>query len=103
MIRDTLGTPIKINCALRCPSHNKSTGGADNSFHIQGMAADIAVKDINSDKDIPSELLYDAIKLIQIPAVIMYPGHFFCHIDVRKTSYPVRLKKSGGFYIPVEY
>ena len=40
-LRDSLGTPIKVNSGYRCPSLNKAIGGATNSQHMTGQAADI--------------------------------------------------------------
>lgn len=42
-LRVAYGKPITINSGYRCPEHNKAVGGAPNSFHMQGRAADIAV------------------------------------------------------------
>ena len=40
-LRDALGTPVNINSGYRCPSLNASIGGATNSQHMTGQAADI--------------------------------------------------------------
>lgn len=40
-IRDEYGKPIVVNSAYRCPSLNKAVGGAANSDHKFGCAADI--------------------------------------------------------------
>ncbi len=40
-LRDTLGGPIKISSGYRCPRLNKAIGGAKNSQHMAGEAADI--------------------------------------------------------------
>ena len=45
-IRDFFGSPITINSACRCQSHNQNVGGASNSTHLMGIAADIVVKDV---------------------------------------------------------
>lgn len=37
------GAAITLNCACRCPTHNKEVGGVSHSQHIQGIAADIKV------------------------------------------------------------
>lgn len=42
-LRQELGVPFVINSGYRCPAHNKRVGGAQNSFHVQGLAADIAL------------------------------------------------------------
>ena len=41
-IRHGLGDePIYINSGVRCKAHNKRVGGARNSMHLDGLAADI--------------------------------------------------------------
>lgn len=35
------GHPIHINCAYRCPAVNDAVGGAKDSAHLDGFAADI--------------------------------------------------------------
>jgi uncharacterized protein YcbK (DUF882 family) len=40
------GKPITINSGCRCPSHNKNIMGHKSSKHMQGIAADIEVKDV---------------------------------------------------------
>jgi hypothetical protein len=102
-IRDTLGAPININCAARCETHNAKVGGVKNSFHVQGMAADIAIKDDYSGGDKPSEALYEDMKYIEIPCIIKYPGRYFCHIDIRQTDKPIRLAEQNGTYIPIDF
>lgn len=44
--REMAGVPFKINSGYRTPKHNKAIGGAKNSAHIRGYAADIAVTDV---------------------------------------------------------
>lgn len=45
VLRATLGRPIQLMSAYRCPVHNKRVHGASQSQHIQGTAADLAVRD----------------------------------------------------------
>ena len=40
-IRSHLGRPLKIVSGYRCPIHNAEVGGAANSQHMYGRAADI--------------------------------------------------------------
>lgn len=45
-IRDHYGVPVTINSGYRSPSHNAAVGGAPNSQHILGTAADFVVRGI---------------------------------------------------------
>lgn len=46
VLRDILNAPIIVNSGCRCESYNASVGGAPNSYHIAGMAADIRTRDM---------------------------------------------------------
>lgn len=47
-LRTAIGNrPIIINSGYRCPTHNKAVGGAKNSQHMYGKAADIRAKDMS--------------------------------------------------------
>ena len=48
-IRGRYGKPVVVNSAYRSPTHNASVGGADNSFHVKGLAADIRPLAKNAD------------------------------------------------------
>jgi uncharacterized protein YcbK (DUF882 family) len=74
-IRDEYGAPISITSAYRTPNHNNSVGGAPNSLHTLGMAADVTGDDIDSIASIASELGL---------TVRIYPEKNFVHLDVGK-------------------
>lgn len=40
-LREWYGKPIYVNSGYRCPELNKKVGGAENSNHLYGYAADI--------------------------------------------------------------
>lgn len=42
-LREAWGGPIHVNSGYRCPELNKAVGGAPNSQHQRGEAADITV------------------------------------------------------------
>lgn len=46
-LREKLGKPITVNSCFRCSELNKAVGGAKNSQHLTGSAADIVVKGIS--------------------------------------------------------
>jgi uncharacterized protein YcbK (DUF882 family) len=43
VLRDAVGKSISITSGYRSPQHNKKIGGAKDSQHVKGMAADIKV------------------------------------------------------------
>lgn len=51
-LREKLGKPIIVNSAFRSADVNIAVGGADNSYHLDGLAADIRVSDMS-----PSDLI----------------------------------------------
>ena len=71
--RIALGQPMVVNSGYRSPAHNRRVGGAKRSFHVRGMAADIATRGV------------DAPRLVQIAraygagGVGVYGG--FRHLD----------------------
>lgn len=47
-LRRAYGKPIRVTSGYRCPPHNAAVGGALNSTHTKGAAADITADDLNS-------------------------------------------------------
>lgn len=79
-LRSLLGVPVTITSGYRCEIHNKDVGGANNSQHLIGKAADIRVNGY-SPKDV-YELLDQ-----------LYPDKYgiglyqnWIHIDVRSSK-----------------
>lgn len=80
-IRYIIGEPIYVTSGCRCEKHNKEVGGARNSQHLLGKAADIWAEDTR-----PEELYNIACN--QMPGyggVIKYKT--FVHIDTREKKY----------------
>lgn len=44
-LRGLWGEPMLVDCGYRCPAHNRAVGGAPDSAHLAGQAADIADPD----------------------------------------------------------
>ncbi len=76
-IRSRFGKPIIVNSGYRSPEHNERVGGVKNSFHVQGLAADIRPVDL---KDLP-ELQSICDELTPHGGVGFY--NTFVHVDVR--------------------
>ena len=82
-LRQHFNRPVTINSGCRCEEYNKKQGGAKNSQHLLGRAADFTVKGIQ-----PKE--------VQSYLKIAYPGKYgvgsygtFTHLDTR-TNGPAR-------------
>lgn len=79
-IRSHFNKPVTINSGYRTPEYNKKVGGATQSQHLYGTAADIAVSGV-SPKDVAAfaeTLLYNR------GGIGIYAG--FTHIDTRETK-----------------
>ncbi|TCP51997.1 putative peptidoglycan binding protein [Tamaricihabitans halophyticus] len=71
--------PITVNSGFRSKSHNDSVGGASNSQHTYGIAADIVVSGASPGK------VTDYAKTTGFSGIITYSG--FVHVDSR-VEYP---------------
>lgn len=77
-LRDLAGEPLSVNSGYRCFAHNKSVGGAKNSRHPIGDAADIRGTTLS-----PQELaaLAENIPVFKHGGMGIYPT--FVHLDTR--------------------
>lgn len=84
-LRDHFNEPILINSGFRTGKYNKSIGGANNSFHLRAMAADIRIKGVKP------VTLYMAIHNLMAlgkmkrGGLILYPT--FVHYDIRSKPF----------------
>lgn len=79
-IRNHFNAPVTINSGYRTPSWNAKVGGAPDSYHCKGMAADIVVKGRSS-----REVAKYADSIMEQGGIIRYTN--FTHIDVREEKY----------------
>ena len=63
--RDMYGKPIRVNSGFRSPAVNKAVGGARNSQHTRGEAADITVFSKQENKKL-FELIRDNLSFDQL-------------------------------------
>ena len=82
-VRTKLGNnPIKINSGFRYYTYNKKIGGAKNSQHIYGNAADIVVRNVSPSK------VYKVARESSFGGIGLYNS--FVHVDTR--NYVARWK-----------
>lgn len=81
VLRDHFNARIVINSGFRSYQHNKAVGGASNSQHLYGKAADFVV-----DGQTPEEV-YEAIEMLQAQGKMLQGGMrvypTFLHYDTR--------------------
>lgn len=74
-LRSAISVPLMVTSAYRCPAHNKAVGGATHSLHVEGMAVDIATRDMEQQN------LLVALAKPHFGGIIIYPT--FVHLDTR--------------------
>jgi uncharacterized protein YcbK (DUF882 family) len=98
-LRAFMGKPIQITSGFRSPAHNARIGGAKNSLHTTGMAADIAVGGI------PDQIKVAAFlsKLDDVGGIGLYETKGIIHVDIRPhVGKPAMwLEKANGKYVPL--
>jgi len=98
-LRAFMGKPVQITSGFRSPAHNARIGGAKNSLHTTGMAADIAVGGI------PEQIKVAAFlsKLDDVGGIGLYEAKGIVHVDVRPhVGKPAMwLEKANGQYVPL--
>jgi len=77
-LREVLGRPVKVTSGCRCAPHNRGVGGASESAHLGGFAADIACADSHE-------------KMLMVPAACIifrrigiYESWIHCDVDGSK-------------------
>lgn len=77
VLRRLAGCPLIVTSGYRCQKHNSEVGGAKDSQHTKGTAADIKALGVT-----PLELFALAAQIPAIKGIGLYKG--WVHIDVRK-------------------
>ena len=77
-LRAMAGCPLIVTSGYRCTAHNRAIGGARDSQHIKGTAADV-----KATSKTPLELFVLAAQIPDIKGLGLYRS--WVHIDVRNT------------------
>ena len=83
-IRDILGEAVRINSACRCFAHNTKVGGVGESYHTQGLAADLSCASGSEKLFIAIQVAYSRGKLNDLEYCKHYKKQNFVHVDVGK-------------------
>ena len=95
-LRDRGSPPITITSGCRCPAHNAKVGGAQNSPHLRGNAADIVIEGLSV-----AEMFCCAEQSgpIRDGGMGIYPQDGFIHVDTRLDF--ARWCRLDGKYLPI--
>jgi len=77
-LRDCVGRPVHVTSGCRCRNHNRNVGGAVNSYHLRGEAADVSTKLLTPGE--LADLAEFTIPEFENGGIGRYPG--FVHLDV---------------------
>lgn len=101
-VRMVFGSPVVVTSAYRCTAVNEAVGGAANSYHIRGLAADIVIPMLTP--AMVCSTLWIARERVQFDKIILEFGRWV-HIqfpeddDVpRREAYQIADRKVG--YLP---
>ena len=94
-IREHFNRPLLITSAYRTKEYNKKVGGAANSYHTKGSAADITVSGI-SNRDVAKY----AATICKGVGFYNYSGGFV-HVDTREKRYLWQQDKKNSKYYQV--
>lgn len=82
-LRQAIGAPITINSGYRCRALNSAVGGATNSLHLWGLAADIAAGNRQS-------MLIEAARLFKFHELILHKTYI--HISIKEWNNEQRFR-----------
>ena len=98
-LREKYGKPIKVNSGYRCPNHNLAVGGATQSQHMKGEAADIAM--VHGSRFKVHDLAQAIVENGKFDQLIIYPT--FVHVSWKRQGGNRKqiLRKTATGYVRV--
>lgn len=74
-LRDEIQAPVRVTSGYRCKALNSIVGGAENSLHMLGLAADVQVYQMN-------DKVASILSGFQYHELIVYPT--FVHVSIKE-------------------
>lgn len=96
-LRDLAMAAVRTLSTYRCALHNKKIGGAPNSLHMAGKAADIQIDGLNV---VEVAELAKKVPAFKEGGIGIYPQEHFVHVDVREKK--ARWARVNGKYVSYE-
>ena len=84
-LRLRFGKPLVVTSGYRSPEHNQAVGGVANSYHTQGLAADIRPE---NQKDLPA--LWELCRRLNVTGGV---GIYDTFVHVDRRGYAARFDK----------
>lgn len=73
-LRHQAGVPCDITSGVRCEAHNRAVGGAVNSYHCRGRAADFRLQGLSAQRSM--SMIRSICTPVELYAIDAYHVHF---------------------------
>ena len=80
-IREHWGLPIRVTSGYRCPELNEEVGGVEDSYHMDGCAADISTLDPSRNMELMALIrTMHLMGIIRLTECYLGPSYRYVHI-----------------------